>query len=107
MWVRLCAVAMGLGLLCVVGGLGLAAHVQVERLGCDAADPCGDTASRQRLAIEAGLFGVILTASATAALAWKLMRIARPPIRIVRPVAAGRDGPPAREPLAPFLAPRR
>lgn len=107
MWLRLCALVMGLGLACVLGGLGLAVHAQVQRLGCDPGAPCGDTAAEQRLAIEASLFGVVLSASATAGLSWGLMRLARPRVRGPPRPGLGQGGGSARTLLAPLLAPRR
>jgi hypothetical protein len=101
MWMRLCALAMGLGLACVLGGVGLALGVQGERLACDG-DPCGPTEARQRLAIEASLLGVILSALATAALAGGLMRLARPRVRATAGGEARAGTVRAPEALAPL-----
>ena len=82
---RGCALAMGLGLACVVAGLGLAVHAKLLLLGCAPSAPCEAAASEERLAVELSLLGVILSSLATAAFAHGLMRLARPPDPLARP----------------------
>ena len=106
MWMRWCALAMGLGLACVVAGLALAVHAQFLFLACDPAGPCDAAAARTRLAVEVSLLGVILTSLSTAAVAGLLMRMARPPVRVARPAPPPREGPSVQGAPVPAAPPR-